>query len=88
MENPIEYSVLSDAELLKLYESEENSHNIVVDGNNVLPSHKILRRYFQSYSYEHKVEGQIRLRWLLSEVENCSLFYDQLFVSEEQTVKK
>jgi hypothetical protein len=38
----------------------------LVDGNNIFPTNKHFRRYFQSFLLSEKIEAQLRLQWLLS----------------------
>ena len=39
-------------------------------------THKILRKYFLSSNPRINAEGQLRLKWLISEIPNCILFFD------------
>lgn len=51
----------------------------LVDGNNILPTHKHLRKYFQSKQTIEKVFAQIRTRWYIShcfQKEEVILFFD------------
>ena len=68
-----------------LIEQDLNECLFLVDGNNIMPSHKHLRKYFKG-SMRDKVEGQIRLQWYLSNClpsQNVVLFFDEQYPIEE-----
>jgi hypothetical protein len=50
----------------------------LIDGNNILPTNKHFRRYFQSKNPIEKVYAQIRTRWYISHCLSSSaiLFFD------------
>lgn len=57
----------------------------LVDGNNIFPTNKHFRRYFQSYLLSEKVQAQLRLQWLLShalEPQGSILFFDEKYDEE------
>ena len=54
----------------------------MVDGNNILPTQKIFRQYYNSFEDREKAEGQIRLCWLVAETGKGELFFDNRFSDE------
>lgn len=62
-----------------LIEKDQNEVMYLVDGNNIMPSIKHFRCYFQSRDRRDKVECQVRLRYLISlalKNQNVVLFFD------------
>jgi hypothetical protein len=54
----------------------------LVDGNNILPTNKHLRRYFQSKRPLDRVVAQLRARWYISHCFSSAqvvLFFDERF---------
>ena len=55
--------MLSHHELIAM---KQTNFLYLVDGNNIMPTNKHFRKYFQNMSQEYKIEAQIRCRWLIS----------------------
>ena len=51
----------------------------LIDGNNILPTQKDFRKYFQSNSENERVQAKLRCQWLISyalDIQGCYLFFD------------
>ena len=63
----------------------------LIDGNNVIPTSRNLRLYFQSYNKLLKIQSQIRLRWLISHAfhhQHALLFFDEKYDEESLNLAK
>jgi hypothetical protein len=59
---------------------------ILIDGNNILPTNKHFRKYFQSKTKMEKVIAQVRCQWYFSHCfrkEEVILFFDEKFEDVE-----